>query len=214
MKDNLLADGLWCISSNKHCDRKRDDSYKKEAFIDVLCVCDESVKRWLFKDSERRIVKYPYPRLYSFTPIDDVKTKSSIRHSFHFASRKNEDKKREIERKGKVKKRENRDKEILRSPSASYGFLDFLKLIPIVSIVSPFCPSILTFLLPCCVFTAFFFAPEGNTEHLLREKKRLSGADARPRCNRCIERRNDNSSHRTLAFLIYWLLAHAIRLVI
>lgn len=51
---------------------------------------------------------------YSFALIDNIKTKkSSIRHSFHFALKKNEDQKRETKRKGKMKRGGNRDKEIV-----------------------------------------------------------------------------------------------------
>lgn len=94
---------------------------------------------------------------------------------------------------------------ILSNSSLSRPYLPYsIHLLPVYSHVLTLVP---------CSYLFFFFVPEGNTEHLLREikKKRLSGADARLRSSRCTRRRNDNSSRRILAFLIYWLLAHAIR---
>lgn len=93
--------------------------------------------------------------------------------------------------------------------SASFCFLDFVELVPIASLPTlqhpPFTRLFSRSYSRAVLLPSFFFVPEGNTEHLLREikKKRLSGADARLRSSRCTRRRNDNSSRRILAFLIY-----------
>lgn len=134
------------------------------------------------------LVLFPYA-------IEDVKTRSKIRRA-----RRNE-----YRRKGKAKKGK-----IVRGSrfrSASFCSLDFLELIRIAPL-SSLQPPPFTRLFSRSYSRAVllpFFAPEGNTEHLLREikKKRLSGTDARLRSSRCIRRRNDNSSRRILAFLIY-----------
>jgi len=114
-----------------------------------------------------------------------------------------------LSRETRIREREKqREREIVRESrfqSASFCFLDFLELIPIASPTLQHPPFTRLFSLSYSRAVLPLFAPEGNTEHLLREikKKRLSGKDARLRSTLCIRRRNDNSSHRILAFLIY-----------
>lgn len=129
----------------------------------------------------------------------DAKTRSNIRHVFHLAVKRNE-----YRRKGKAKRGKNSERFAV--PECIFLLSRFSQThpyrTPIYPTASSFYPSILTFLLRAVLLP--FFAPEGNTEHLLREiKKKLSGADARLRSSRCIRRRNDNSRRRILAFLIY-----------
>lgn len=145
----------------------------------------------------------PRSVLFPLRSIDDVKTGSSIRHTFHLGAKGNEYRRKAKER------REGKNGKGIAVPECIFLLSRFCRTrpyrVPTYPTASTFYPSILTFLLSCRALTFFFFVPEGNTEHLLREikKKRLSGADARLRSSRCTRRRNDNSSRRILAFLIY-----------
>lgn len=101
-----------------------------------------------------------------------------------------------------------------RFQSASFRCLDFLELIPIAP-----CPpsSIRLFsLIPVlCSYLFFFLAPEGNTEHLLREikKKRLSPWMLDYEADDAQED-EPTIAAAVFSFPIYWLLAHAIRSII
>lgn len=119
---------------------------------------------------------------YLVTPIDDVKIKSSIQHSFQFVAEKNENM-----QKGKVEGREREgggeeedsDKRRSRAPIASFSLSQFsrthfYRILPTCSLfLLPVYSHVLT--LVQCFY--LFFCTRGNKEHLLRkveEKKWLA----------------------------------------